>query len=407
MKANPNNMYVDVGASLDVFTKGATNRQYTNPRHPFSKETCIFKDCIDLSRPALVSEPFVAGSKNLIYACVFHNKDYIELLKILMTTIKFYSKTDTVDFLIFTSPDFEPLVKEISDLLEIKINVKLFNFYSFQEAACARLSIFDYENINSYEKILYIDTDIIVQNDLTDLFNVEIEDRIYAMREGTIEHEYHGGWYFDFTKVDKNTTGMNSGILLFKNSDLIRGIFNDIKEHIKTLNEQKANMPQTQDQPFINYHSIKNKNQDTDLLEKYGQIYCMDPPPPPSCQTDVVLCHFVWPIGNASHKKNRMLQHVSHLLKNYVNIHASIEPFNAPNLNGKTYTWGEYGKITFNTNGLLITTWANGTYIWLDKYTVDATWSGYKHILRMNGTYDSYIALRVGDLEYGSGKKIV
>jgi hypothetical protein len=42
MQANPTNMYVDVGGSIDIFTKGKTNRFYTNEGHPFAKESCRF-----------------------------------------------------------------------------------------------------------------------------------------------------------------------------------------------------------------------------------------------------------------------------------------------------------------------------------------------------------------------------
>jgi len=42
MKANPGNTYLDVGASIDLFTKGKTARLYTEQSHPFSKEACRF-----------------------------------------------------------------------------------------------------------------------------------------------------------------------------------------------------------------------------------------------------------------------------------------------------------------------------------------------------------------------------
>jgi len=42
MKENPDNMYVDVGGALDIFTKGASNRFYTNDGHEFAKQWCMF-----------------------------------------------------------------------------------------------------------------------------------------------------------------------------------------------------------------------------------------------------------------------------------------------------------------------------------------------------------------------------
>lgn len=39
---NPNNIYLDVGSSLDYFMKGSSNRVYTNDENPLSKKVCRF-----------------------------------------------------------------------------------------------------------------------------------------------------------------------------------------------------------------------------------------------------------------------------------------------------------------------------------------------------------------------------
>lgn len=44
MKKYPNNMYVDVGGSVDILTKGVSNRFYTDKNHSFAKQSCIFKN---------------------------------------------------------------------------------------------------------------------------------------------------------------------------------------------------------------------------------------------------------------------------------------------------------------------------------------------------------------------------
>jgi len=43
-KANPQNMYVDIGGSLDIFTKGKSNRFYTTEGHPFAAQSCRFSE---------------------------------------------------------------------------------------------------------------------------------------------------------------------------------------------------------------------------------------------------------------------------------------------------------------------------------------------------------------------------
>jgi len=347
-------------------------------------------------------------NKNLVYFCVFGNNDYVELLRILMTTVKLYSSTETIDFLVLTNKDLEPLIQDISNTLNIPIHMKFYDINGADldlaiRSCYARYYIFDYENINQYDTILYLDTDIIVQNELTTLFNLTIEDRIYAMSEGTIEHEYHGGWFFDFNTIDKNTVGMNGGILLFKNTDKTKILFNDITIQINDLRASGRGMPGPGDQPFLNYQCISRGGQDTTLLDNYGLIYCTHPPPPPSAPTDIILCHFVWPIGNAIHKKNRMTSHVTHLLNHYTNLLKEPKIFSIPTILDNIYTWGS-GTITFTSDTTIQTTWSKGVCKWLDEFTVEANWSIYSHIIRFNSSYTEYVSVRKGDVIYGKGE---
>jgi len=401
MSINPENMYFDVGASLDSFTKGTTNRFYTNPDSPFSKESCAFKDSIE----SAILKP---TSKNLVYMAVFHNSQYIELLKILMTSIKLFSKVDTIDFLVFTTYEFSKDIQDISKTLNIPISMKFFTFTSMHESSCARLYIFDYEHVSSYDKILYIDTDIIVQNDLSVLFDVltELEDKVYALDEGTIEHEYHGGWFFDFATIDKDTRGMNAGIMLFKNTPSTCTIFQNAIEHITRMRSEGAHMPECLDQPFVNYHVIKEGKQNTTFLAKYALIYCIEPPPPPSEPMTIALCHFVWPVGNASHKKTRMIQHMGSVFQKYNDIYPDNKPIPSVNpLLGRECKWANTtGKIRFDANGILYTSWVSGTYKWLDYNTVEASWSIYSHILRFDDTYSSFLSVRKEDFDISISK---
>jgi hypothetical protein len=191
---------------------------------------------------------------------------------------------------------------------------------------------------------------------------------------------------------------MNGGILLFRPTDAIQQIFSDINAHVKRIKETGEPVPGCADQPFVNYHFIKSGKYNNTMLEKHGLIYCIDPPPPPSEPTDVVLCHFVWPIGNAGHKLGRMRPHVSHVLTHYNTIFGKKE-FHVTSIAGSKYTWGVDGWIRFEKNGLLITKWSNGTYKWLDTSTLYATWAGITHFLRFNSTYHSFISVRIGDID--------
>jgi hypothetical protein len=127
-------------------------------------------------------------------------------------------------------------------------------------------------------------------------------------------------------------------------------------------------------------------------------IYAMDPPPPPSAPTTVSLCHFVWPIGNATDKIRRMTAHVKHLFEHYGAIY-SVEPPAEPPLIGKKFRWEATGHITFEATALRTKWTPHGTYKWLDDHTVEATWHGFAHVLRLNKGYTSFVSLRKSDFD--------
>ena len=136
---------------------------------------------------------------NLIYICVFHQKSYIDLLELLINSIEENSgDLINTDILILTTSDFLPNIKEkINNVFNIKYMI-LDNLTTLFQAGCARLNIFSYEHIDKYEKILYLDSDILIAKSLNTLFDLEInENKIYALEEGTIDHDFHGGQFFN------------------------------------------------------------------------------------------------------------------------------------------------------------------------------------------------------------------
>jgi len=256
----------------------------------------------------------LASEKNLLYFCVFHNKGYIELLDILLSSMLHFSKINNFDILVLTSNDFKPIIEGLSSKFNIQILIQTFEFNTQHEAGCARLSIFSYKYIDLYNKILYIDTDIIVQNDISRLFDIAIEDKIYAVQEYDINGEGHGAWFFDFTKFEKSTPAINSGVLLFQNTTKIRKLFANINLHINSLKKTMSIFPLCMDQPFIVYHSFINDACNNELMKQYVFLSEHNPPPSPSIKNDIIFCHFVWPIGDTEHKKHRMIQHFNNLM---------------------------------------------------------------------------------------------
>jgi hypothetical protein len=267
-----------------------------------------------IPEPSLFEKDLIVYDNNLIYFSVFFDKGYLQLLKYFLISLKLYSKLESIDLLILTSEDFRIEINEIAKELQLKIFIKTFNFNNMFEASAARLHIFEYENIDHYNKILYLDTDIIIQGNIMKIFECLIEDKLYAVKENNINTSFNGAFFFDFNKFDLNTPAFNAGVLLFKNSANIRRVFCDINKHIQNFKNVDSIQPPCLEQPFVVYHFIKNNLYDIESLSNY--IYLASDTSPPIKNTSIIVSHFLWPIGNYKHKLSRMKEHFFKLLEN-------------------------------------------------------------------------------------------
>jgi len=259
---------------------------------------------------------------NLIYICVFHNKGYIDLLKLLITSISVKANidTNTTDILIVTSPEFQPMIQKELATFDLPLQYYILDLHTMFEAALARLHIFKYDNIHKYDNILYLDTDILVSSDVNTLFNLDISpDKLYALEEGNIGDDNWGGSnFFDFTTIDEQTPAFTCGILLFRNSESIKSLFDSIELHIDTFitNKLKETPNETDyfqfvfgDQPFIVYNAFIQNKYDNQILKQYVQNH------PSMLSSDKIIYHFPGNLGNSQSKFDRMTTHWYYLSK--------------------------------------------------------------------------------------------
>lgn len=347
--------------------------------------------------------PNTLKSRNLIYCCVFYNKDYFRLLELLLKSMKIFSTLDSFDFLVMTSPEFVPLVQGIGRTLNLDIKTFTQNFSTIFQAACARLFIFDYPEIKGYEKILYIDTDIIIKSNLDPIFDLPIQDLLYGIESGTISSLSFGGQFFDFenSEIKREMPGINSGTLLFLNSKTIQELFSRIRLHVESFTREGNTPPYCMDQPFINFHAISNSLYDNSLLNPLVSLFEGN---------DTVLnynsssiCHFSFPIGNFGHKFSRMSDFLSKTLS--IQSHSYL----CSELIGQKYSWGPSGFIKFLIDEsyqiVLETPWGKGTVQVLGDKRFLVEWNSYQHVLKFNEDFTSYKSLRINprDFDYSTG----
>ena len=242
--------------------------------------------------------------KNLIYITVFYQEDYINLLELLINSIyiKGNINKDTTEILIITLGEFKPKIEKRLEQFGLTVYFYILEIHDYYKGIYARLKIFEYEYIDKYNKILYLDTDILINSDINILFNEEIpQDKLYALEEGYISHDNYGGQFFDDEMKEKNITGFSSGILLFYNCILIRKLFSDISNHIDHYIYVKNNeYPDCIDQPFFVYNAIIQNNYDNTYLIKYAENN------PIMIEEKKIIYHFSGGIGNYKKKYNKM-----------------------------------------------------------------------------------------------------
>jgi len=236
---------------------------------------------------------------NSIFICVFSQEKYVEMFLLLLESIFTYGNIgENIHLLIYTSTPFMNMIKN-TDLYffnEEKIVFEINDNYHTINSACkARLDLFEFSSVRNYEKILYLDTDIIVKGDIRKVFDVCKKDVLYALEEGSIEcdTDFWGKTLFgDEIHNYTNKYCFTSGILLFNNCEKIRGLFSQIKEDVIRRPYNFA----THDQPYIIYNAFKNNLYDNQVMKSYVVNNSMD------IHSDKVIHHFPGGPGNYHHK---------------------------------------------------------------------------------------------------------
>jgi len=224
------------------------------------------------------------GKRNLIYMCLFVNADYVNLLELLLRSMKLYGhiNLETTDILVLTDEGLWPRIEKIGCDLGFPLKVFFLTINTKWEASCARIEIFKYEDIDMYDKILYLDTDILINRDINTIFALDIRaDKLHAKEEGQLGSVWWGGQFFNFahrrtlpswsqTKINEWTMAFCAGVLFFRNSSDMKMLFSIIGDHINTyIHVDKNPPPEFWDQPFIVYNSVIHDAYDNKVLHDH------------------------------------------------------------------------------------------------------------------------------------------
>jgi hypothetical protein len=236
--------------------------------------------------------------KKLIYFTLGNNENYVKLADLCVNSL--YENNYDGDFLFITNLK-EIILNTISFKKEpFFINVDETNLLI---SASNKLKIYQFQNIEDYDKIIYSDLDILWLSNPDTIFNEIVEDKIYVSNEiELMSEEWWGGNILNenekqFIK-ENNIKGINSGIFGFN-----KIMINHLKNIEEFLYQNQNLINDCLEQPFFNVYLFRNNLYDN-ILNKcichYG--YNMD-------YYDGTVLHFAGGPGNFEHKYNKIINY--------------------------------------------------------------------------------------------------
>uniref|UniRef100_A0A6C0IR77 Methyltransferase domain-containing protein n=1 Tax=viral metagenome TaxID=1070528 RepID=A0A6C0IR77_9ZZZZ len=256
---------------------------------------------------------------NCIFCCVFNDEKYVDMFFILLESLLVYGKLDeNTQLLIYTSTEFMNIIKK-NELYNENIVFEINDTYNNIDKSCkARLDVFELPSISNYEKILYLDTDILIKGTINNVFNVCKQDILYVLEEGIItdKRDFYGLTLFGNTIHNyNNKTAFTSGILLFNNCETIKKLFYNTKEDII---KRPYNFS-CYDQPYIVYNAFKYNLYNNKLLQSYAVNNNIN------IHSNKIIHHFPGYPGVYTHKINIMTTFLNklnnHNFKNRIKIY--------------------------------------------------------------------------------------
>lgn len=261
----------------------------------------------------------LTGSKNLIYFTVFGSDEYIELLKILLNSIEKQSFKD-FELLFITDNVTLHKIKKILNVNSFKVNY--FIVESIEDpvqASMQKLKIYQWEKIDRYKSILFLDVDIVVIGDLKNIFSDKINNNIFYSAIHDPRQLLHKTVYhclIDYTP-DELKNFETKGILAFNAGQFIFNNTRTMKEHFANINSfvESWNGRYFFEQSFLNYYFNILEISDTKTLKSHFQFVSINENQTNNkFENDAVTVHFM---GNACNGVGK-LDFMKKFYKNYL-----------------------------------------------------------------------------------------
>jgi lipopolysaccharide biosynthesis glycosyltransferase len=249
--------------------------------------------------------------KKLIFITAFIDINYIKMLSLLVKTLYTYGNIDNNTYiLIYTSSKFKNIIENSKFYTDKIIIFTNDNINSIDSACKSRLDLFSYEYIDNYSKILYLDTDILIQKNINFIFDLICENKIYAIRDCCIDNDpndFVGGQTLFKNEINDypDKSGFNSGVMGFNNCIEIKNLFQTIKNHMNIDKSAKFN-----DQPYFVYNAKKYNLINNYTLNDFVELTDQIP------KTNKPILHISGGPGLYTNKLKIMLSYFKYMIQN-------------------------------------------------------------------------------------------
>ena len=189
---------------------------------------------------------------NCIFITLFVYDKHIKLLYSFLESLYITSNLKNIKILIYSSNRFINIIKKskyYNDNIIFESNNNISEQItkdSIRKKDLAKLDYFTFKNLN-FDKILYCNVEnILITSDVSKIFELCEDNILYSLDE--------------YTDVDN--TSFNTNVLLFKNCDVIKQLFNSIKDDIHIR-------PKEDLQYYIIFNAFKNNLYNNTVLQDY------------------------------------------------------------------------------------------------------------------------------------------
>lgn len=260
--------------------------------------------------------------KYLVYYTIGSDTKFIESLDLSIKSLRLFGKYNG-DILIITDSICHEQVKEkFKDCNILNIDKECFHC----ESSINKLKIYTYEKIKNYNKIIYLDLDILVQNNIDTIFNC-IENKFIFSNE-YLPHQQqiakisdHDGYYGRLLFSDQeaffydigNRKSINGGFFGFDISMILH--FEKILIDLEIDREMSKDRGDWYcEQPTLNKYMIVNDIYDDSISDKILQFATQYSFTDINIQNKILL-HFCWGVGNHELKITHMQPWYNYLLE--------------------------------------------------------------------------------------------